>query len=262
MGKHARKKQKISDEVEVHPLGAFAAFEDSGAKDEEELRLESFLFGSVDEYAPPLHNGQLGFTEDVIVDDGSYANAEQGPGHKQSAWTDSDDTALEVSLASNTQRRKLRDALAEDTVDGREYERRLRRQFEKANPTPDWATKARKQLHTAVTGKRKMSTGSEMEEGEDEQEGARLGLNSLLSGTGSVVAGYRAGILPQGTLAIERLRDANLSAKSEGEVKIVQFHPSPQVPVLLTASSDRRLRLFNVRDRNVCVGIYLNARAD
>ncbi|TBU58877.1 WD40 repeat-like protein [Dichomitus squalens] len=251
MGKHARKKQKISDQVEVQPLGALAAFEDPGAKDEEELRLESFLFGSADEYAAPVHDDQPGFTDDVFVDDvfvddGLHADPTHGTGQKQSVWTDPDDPALEVSLASDKRRRKLRDAFAEDTVDGREYECRLRRQFEKTNPTPDWATKARKRLHTTVAGKRRrVSIGSEPEE-DSEQEGLGPGLDSLLSGTGSVVAGRHARVLPQGILAIERLRDANLSAKAEGEINVVQFHPSPQVPVLLTTSSDRRLRLFNV----------------
>lgn len=53
-------------------------------------------------------------------------------------------------------------------------------------------------------------------------------------------------VLPRGTISIERLRDANLSAKAEGDITTVQFHPSAQVPLLLTASADRRLRLFNV----------------
>ncbi|RPD58511.1 WD40 repeat-like protein [Lentinus tigrinus ALCF2SS1-6] len=165
---------------------------------------------------------------------------------KPAAWTDSDDANLEVSLATDKRRRKLRDALLEDTVDGRDYERRLRRQFEKINPTPEWATNARSRLQGTASGKRpRTSTGSDEEE-EEEAEDDAVGLDALLSGTGSVVAARRAKVLAQGTLAIERLRDANLSAKAEGEVKVVQFHPSPKVPILLVASSDRRLRIFNV----------------
>ncbi len=162
---------------------------------------------------------------------------------KPSAWTDSDDANLEVSLATDKRRRKLRDELLEDTVDGRDYERRLRRQFEKINPTPEWATNARSRVRGTAAGKRpRTSTDSEADE-ED-----AVGLDSLLAGTGSVIAQRRAKVLAQGSLSIERLRDANLSAKAEGEVKVVQFHPSPQVPILLVASGDRRLRLFNVRN--------------
>jgi U3 small nucleolar RNA-associated protein 18 len=56
-------------------------------------------------------------------------------------------------------------------------------------------------------------------------------------------------ILPSGTLSIERLRDANLSTQdtASGEVKIVAFHPSDRVPILCVGTSDRRIRLYNVR---------------
>lgn len=141
-------------------------------------------------------------------------------------------------------RRKLRDAVAEDTVGGRDYERRLRRQYEKINPTPEWATKARKRVQDTTGKRRRSSTDSEPDAEEAEDSSA---LDSLLSGTGSVLAGRRAKILAHGSLSIERLRDANLSAKADGEIKVVQFHPSPQVPVLFTTSADRRLRLFTVR---------------
>ena len=47
-------------------------------------------------------------------------------------------------------------------------------------------------------------------------------------------------------LAVERLRDANQTARSEGNICALEFHPSPRVPVLMTASADRRVRLFNV----------------
>ncbi|KAI0735764.1 WD40 repeat-like protein [Earliella scabrosa] len=242
MGKHARKKQRLLESAEVEPLGAVDFSGDEVGKDEEELRLESFLFGSTDDLTPELPNDQSLFTGDVFVDDGH--EAQPSTSRKPSAWTDSDDTNLEISLTADKRRRKLRDALLEDTVDGRDYERRLRRQFEKINPTPEWATKARTRIHGAAPSKRRRSsTDSEPEE---EAEESDVGLDALLAGTGSVLAGRRAKVLPHGTIAIERLRDANLSAKAEGEIKVVQFHPSPQVPVLLTASSDRRLRLYNV----------------
>ena len=44
---------------------------------------------------------------------------------------------------------KLREASsdADDAVGGREYERRLRGQYEKINPTPRWASAACRKLH-------------------------------------------------------------------------------------------------------------------
>lgn len=47
-----------------------------------------------------------------------------------SAWEDSDDERLTISLASYGQRRKLRDTEIDDVVSGTEYSRRLRRQYE------------------------------------------------------------------------------------------------------------------------------------
>lgn len=163
-------------------------------------------------------------------------------GRKAPAWTDPDDTTLQVSLASDNRLRKLRDAPSEDSVGGREYERRLRRQYEKINPTPTWADKFRKRLHpTRAKRRRSSSSGSEVED-QDEDSVHDL-FNSTTGILGTLI---RSRTLPKGTLAIERLRDANQAAQSEGEVKTVRFHPSPQVPVLMTASADRRVRLFNV----------------
>ncbi len=54
-------------------------------------------------------------------------------------WVDSDDERTVVSLASNPRLRKLRLTESEDLVNGREYIKRLRRQFEQLYPVPEWA---------------------------------------------------------------------------------------------------------------------------
>lgn len=61
----------------------------------------------------------------------------------EAAWHDSDDDRITVSLHSNPRTRKLREYEGEDLINGREYTKRLRRQYERLNPTPDWATQAR-----------------------------------------------------------------------------------------------------------------------
>ncbi|EHL02665.1 putative U3 small nucleolar RNA-associated protein 18 [Glarea lozoyensis 74030] len=58
------------------------------------------------------------------------------------AWEDSDDDRLTISLAGNPRLRKLRKSEADDVVSGKEYTRRLRRQFERMNPVPEWAKEA------------------------------------------------------------------------------------------------------------------------
>lgn len=188
----------------------------------------------------PLH-------EQETLDDSATAERSQGTSlqnplrpdtRKAPAWVDSDDANIQVSLASHTRLRKLRDAPAEDTVGGREYERRLRRQYEQINPTPEWASKARKKLHPK---RRRSTSGSELG---DEVEDV---VPDLLTSTGGISGGKKSKTLTPGIISIDRLRDANQAAPAEGEIKSLQFHPSPQVPVLLTASTDRRLRLFHVR---------------
>ncbi|PCH33187.1 WD40 repeat-like protein [Wolfiporia cocos MD-104 SS10] len=315
MVKHPHKKQKTvkgfgyTSEA-VQPLGAIISATDDAAKDDEERRLESSLFGTP--YEP---SGQLGIelpsvsdeedednagakelqnlldsdlffiddgvgqppqsdqpTSDVDFEEGNFHTArdpedEEEPDkmdveetsdgqnkgmsqtpapfnrsrHRKSAWVDPDDPTLQVSLSTDKRRRKLRDALSEDVVGGREYERRLRRQFEKINPTPSWAVNARTKLQSKQVKRRRPSSLSASESDEDAP------VSELLSDTRGILQRSRkTNVLSQGTIAIERLRDANLSAKAEGAVKTIQFHPSPQVPVLLTASADRRLRLFNI----------------
>lgn len=150
---------------------------------------------------------------------------------------DPDDATLEISLANDKRLRKLRDAPSEDAVGGREYERRLRRQFERINPTPEWAKKARTKLHPSK--KRGASPSTSEDEPMDED------LPDILASTAGIMGRRPKGLQP-GTLAIERLRDANISAPAEGAIKAIQFHPNTEVPLLLTASEDRRLRFFNV----------------
>lgn len=60
-------------------------------------------------------------------------------GRGAAAWVDSDDDRILVSLASNPRLRKLRNTESEDLVNGREYTKRLQRQFERLCPMPGWA---------------------------------------------------------------------------------------------------------------------------
>ncbi|KAF8139808.1 WD40-repeat-containing domain protein [Boletus edulis] len=169
----------------------------------------------------------------------SLGNILRSKSRKAPAWVDPDDSNIQVSLTSHTRLRKLRDAPAEDTVGGREYERRLRRQYEQINPTPEWATKARKKSHP----KRQRSTSGSEPEVEDDVEDI---IPDLLASTGGISGGKKPKTLSPGIISVDRLRDANQAAPAEGEIKSLQFHPSPQIPILLTASTDRRLRLFHV----------------
>jgi len=161
---------------------------------------------------------------------------------KAPAWTDPDDASLEISLASSARLRKLRDAPEEDAVKGPEYERRLRRQFVKMNPTPEWAAAA-----AARRKRRRTEVDADAHANADVNVPGLDGLDALVTSSGGILGRKRRARLDPGVLAIERLRDANQAAQAEGEVTAAQFHPSSQLSMLLVASSDRRIRLFNVR---------------
>ena len=143
-------------------------------------------------------------------------------------WTDPSEvqpTALVSLLSGPTRLRKLRHGVDEDIITGKDYETRLRAQFERVNPEPAWAKKAR-------GSKEKNETWDESEDDQTEIKPKKRG----------------AVVIPSGTLSIERVRDANQSAQNSGsgEVRVLAFHPKPDVPVLSVATADRRVRLFNV----------------
>jgi len=159
-------------------------------------------------------------------------------------------------LNGHSRLRKLRQTAAEDEITGREYETRLRSQFEQINPEPAWVQKAR-----GVGKRKKRKTKGDEGEGDEDGEGADDieeedgdgGIQDLLTSTSGLLAEKRKHgknvVLRQEELAIERVRDANHSVQSStsGEVRVVSFHPKPAVPVLCVATADRRVRLFHVR---------------
>lgn len=117
--------------------------------------------------------------------------------------------------------RKLRDNPSETELAGHEYERRLRRQFEKTFPVPAWATKARDKTKS------------------DEEEDETLDL--LVSSTAAMTKGS----LGKGTLHVSRLRDPLFKEKNTGCIKSLAWHPGRDIPLLAIGAADRRVRLYN-----------------
>lgn len=162
---------------------------------------------------------------------------------KPSAWLDSSDAAVTVSLKDDKRLRKLRDLPEDDQIGGLQYEVKLREQFEKINPAPAWASAARDKLRNPNPKQKRRRSSLSSQSSSDEENY----VEELLHATGSIIdTDQRPSLLPPTKLDILGLRDANQSGRSESEVSSVRFHPSPTVPVLLTAGTDRRLRLFNI----------------
>ncbi|GAA6038453.1 hypothetical protein JCM8097_007658 [Rhodosporidiobolus ruineniae] len=175
---------------------------------------------------------------------------------RRSVWYDPADEELQVSLQGQKRLRKLRDAAAEDVVSGLEYESRLRRQFEKLHPTPQWAVDARKRIirkraaqaehgeNAALLLDSDVSDASD-EEGDtadEKDEADDLFRKVTLGGKGGKAV--KGGKIEPGEIDIDRVRDANQHEAGSGPIVEVGFHPRAQV--LFSATSDRRLRLFQI----------------
>jgi U3 small nucleolar RNA-associated protein 18 len=130
------------------------------------------------------------------------------------AWDDSDDERLVVSLASVPQLRKLRETIDDDVVNGKEYSRRLRRQYERLYPTPDWALHA-----TGKANKKRRRTMDDDESGAesasdmdmDDEDLSSQPLAKLLKDADILSRNTRGPAkrrkLQAGTVDIQRLKD-------------------------------------------------------
>ncbi|TFK68508.1 WD40 repeat-like protein [Pluteus cervinus] len=327
MVKHPRKRQKTSKAAEIQPLGSTKVpiaknFHDDDQKDDEELQLESMLFGKKfvskgkarevfsDEEDEDLEDGggrelqhlvdnDLFFVDDgeghpsvsdhdnesdnsrdlSANDDDDDASDGSSPSRpatpklkanpsnpllksrssrKPPAWEDPSDRPAgdpEVPL-SKPITRKLRDSLSETSLTPVEYEKRLRRQWERINPLPQWAADARSKRK----GRKPKNGGSDADEEElEEEDDSDTDISHLLNTTSGILSNGRRKrnvVLKQGPISLERLRDANQSTQDRdhngnngaaGEAKVVLFHPNEKIPLLCVGTSgDRRVRLFNI----------------
>ncbi|KAF8496934.1 hypothetical protein BU17DRAFT_103354 [Hysterangium stoloniferum] len=182
---------------------------DKNIKDDEEKRLEALLFGtSFPGAATGVFTNQEAVANDLnveigggLVDSDLFYVDNTGPAFKddsrqrgdsraaavlnsdrkkKAAWVDLDDVNIEVSLASDNRLRKLRDAPVEDIIKGRDYETRLRRQFEK-NPDPEWASAARDRLRGQKRRRASQSSQSASASGDEDR------ITSLINSSGKLL---------------------------------------------------------------------------
>ncbi|WWC85185.1 uncharacterized protein L201_000043 [Kwoniella dendrophila CBS 6074] len=157
-------------------------------------------------------------------------------------WNDpSDDLIGSMDLNDNRRLKKLERGKKrklnkqDNLINGKELQEKLREQFERLHPPPEWAKKR------TVIG-----TPS---------------LSSLLTSTKSFIQspsniiGEKRLALPQGNIDLQRMRNANQQNPTTGKREasnagggIVDFawHPSEKVGVMAVAGGDRRVRFFNI----------------
>ena len=126
------------------------------------------------------------------------------------AWQDSDDEMLTISLANRGLLRKLRDTEAEDLVSGKEYSARLRRQFERIYPVPEWAAgdSNRKRVRLDGSSSDEEMGGVEEEGGDREAVRSAPSLEEILRSTTNWTRKVPGRLRPE-KLTIVRLADGN-----------------------------------------------------
>ncbi|KAK5129340.1 hypothetical protein LTR08_003570 [Meristemomyces frigidus] len=166
------------------------------------------------------------------------------------AWEDSDDERTLVSLASAPRLRKLRRTEAEDVVNGRDYAKRLRRQFELLSPRPEWATHAMQ----GATKKRRASAnaGSDDEASSnddmdlDDDTPSVAPLDALLRDASTLIRSTTTGskkrkLRPE-VIDIQRIKDLPLTQPSP--ITSLSFHPT--LPLLLSSGPSSTLYLHHL----------------
>jgi U3 small nucleolar RNA-associated protein 18 len=169
---------------------------------------------------------------------------ERGDG---AAWDDSDDDRLAISLAGNSRLRKLRVSEGEDIVNGRDYTRRLRRQFEILHPVPEWAqcsTRSKKRRRRSSAGSDSSMSSNDMDI--DGSDLSTLPLARLLQDAGSLIrtspaTGKRTKLRPE-VIDIQRTRDISLTQPSA--ISSLCFHP--EYPVILSSGPASTLYLHHI----------------
>ncbi|KAF9088865.1 U3 small nucleolar RNA-associated protein 18, partial [Mortierella sp. AD031] len=160
------------------------------------------------------------------------------------AWVDEDDKTLAISLKSANRLKKLRKQEAEDIVNGVDYEQRLRRQFEKVYPVPNWAQPEDSRKRRRRGGAGAIDDSDSDYSDEEEQQDGDNTINILMSSKGFLEKSSRLRLLSPESIQVTRVKNANQMAPSKAVVQSVEFHPNSQM--LLTAGFDRTLRLFQV----------------
>ncbi|OQE20571.1 hypothetical protein PENSTE_c013G08474 [Penicillium steckii] len=162
-------------------------------------------------------------------------------------WHDSDDERIAVSLAGQAKLRKLRTTEDEDVINGREYVRRLRRQFQQLHPVPDWANPELAAKRRKVDSDSDADSADEMDS-DDEEQLSMQPLAKLLQNATDLTRiedNARSGgkrKLRQEVIDITRLKDVGKAQPSS--VDSLSFHP--HYPLLLSSGPASTLFLHHI----------------
>ncbi|KAI9712423.1 MAG: hypothetical protein M1820_001636 [Bogoriella megaspora] len=259
--------EKDTDEEELERLvfGDSAGFRDSvknfnaiESTDEDEGRREE---DDDDKSYAALEDADLFFTDtgssapqqNALVPAPESEDGDSVPEKDRPAWEDSDDERMMVSLATVPRLQKLRNYEGEDLINGKEYIKRLRRQFELLNPVPEWAKYA---VSRPPRKRRKSHAQSQDSSENDDSSASEMDINSgtisaqplasLLRDasalTRSPSSTFHNRKLRPGVIDIQRQRD--ITDPGPSSITSLSFHPT--LPLLLSSGPSSTLSLHHV----------------
>lgn len=253
-------KDAEEEELERLVLGSKASFREQLFKDDFDTDASTWLPAGLDSgkttqetALAKLDDSALFFIDtpaptgdkQLTVPKGAASDATEGQGPP--AWEDSDDERLSISLAGVSRLRKLRISEAEVVVSGTEYTQRLRQQYLRLYPHPEWAleaegrlTKRRRRRSSASSFSSSGSEGS----GAEDADPSALPLEKFLRDANSfaVQDGRKKRKLRPETINIQRTRD--IPDVHKRPVASLSFHP--QYPILLSSSTSSILHLHHI----------------
>ncbi|EAW13813.1 WD40 repeat domain-containing protein [Aspergillus clavatus NRRL 1] len=221
---------------------------ESASEGEEEEAEDSDLAGVSDADLFFLDSGSAPVSTDLAEpsESGSDSEDSEAEGTLPALWHDSDDERLTVSLASHQRLRKLRNTESEDIISGKEYVKRLRRQFLQLHPVPDWANP---ELNNKQEGNDSDSDrDSDMDTDEENERLSTQPLAKLLQNASELTKlddGTRPGgkrKLRQEVIDIHRLKDIGKDQPSS--VDSLMFHP--HYPLLLSSGPAATLFIHHI----------------
>lgn len=185
----------------------------------------------------PLQDDDLFVIDDEAAEgvDAMDVDSDATSSDSDDAWADSDDERVTVHLTQLAKLKKLRKYDDDNVIGGRSYLHRLRSQFERIYPRPQWV----EEWETHAD-----NVNSLDEDNDDDGKPKSRDLAAVLQLLVLYLTKTKPKLMLANHLAIVRLKDANAQRRSKGSIQAVDFHPTH--PLLLTAGFDKTIRVYHI----------------
>ncbi|CUM64226.1 uncharacterized protein PRCAT00001820001 [Priceomyces carsonii] len=182
--------------------------------------------------------------DNMEVDRKEGSSDEDGDDSESDAvWEDSDDERIQISLMGSSKVKKLRSYEEETSINGKSFLRRLRSQFEKIYPKPEWVEKL--EMDPEIHLSDEYYDGDENDENRHRPgENDSNAVLRILSSTQKFIINKQLKLISPNKISISRLKDVSHQNNSKAAIQSMSFHRSH--PLLITGGFDRTVRVFHI----------------